>query len=461
MIDFFLLYIPAFLLAIFILVSVHEYGHFWVARKLGIKVLRFSIGFGRVLWRKTGADGTEYVLSAIPLGGYVKMLDGREDDLDPAEAHRAFNNKPVLSRIAVLVAGPGFNFAFAIFACWLMFVLGIPGVKPILGDIQTDSPAARAGLQAEDRILRVGDRDVETWDGAYLELLNELLDDGRIPLLVESPDGRQKRAEIVVEGNLAKLTEPNALFPGLGVSAFRPDWPAAIGEMAPGLAADKSGLESGDLVVSADGVAIEGWRQWVDFVRARPDQTVNIEVDRGGSRILLDLNIGNKVTDDGSRVGLIGAGPQQPDFSEYRAMRRFGLIEAVPASVEEVWRLGKTTVTMFGKMLTGQVSIKNLTGPVRIAEFAGVAAKDGIESFLRFLAYVSLSLGILNLLPIPLLDGGQVVYQVAEAVKGSALSPRTEQLGQMVGIAMLITLMGFAFYNDITHTICRQFPICG
>ena len=448
-----LIALPAFLVAIAVLVAVHEFGHFWVARKLGIKVLRFSIGFGKPLWRKQGNDDTEYVISAIPLGGYVKMLDGRDGDIDPAEAHRAFNRQPIANRIAVLVAGPLFNFIFAVFAYWLMFVVGVPGLKPVVGDVAPESPAAIAGLESEDRILTVGGEHVQNWDGAILGILDELIDDGRIPMRVRSVAGVERDVEIRVTGDLAKLTEPNALFPGLGLDVYRMRLPAVIGDVQTGKAASAAGLQAGDRIVSADDSAMADWSAWVQFIRARPDTTVKLEVDRGGSRIFIDLAIGNSV-DQGKIIGLIGAGPQMPPDSvleEYRAVKRFGPINAVTEAMGETWKMSALTVKMFGKMLAGDVSFKNITGPVRIAEFAGIAASSGIARFLSFLAIVSISLGILNLLPIPMLDGGQIVYQLVEGVKGSPVSPRVELFGQQIGIVLLLTLMGFAFYNDITH----------
>ncbi len=449
--------IPAFILTIGILVSVHEFGHFWVARRLGIKVLRFSIGFGKVLWRKEGKDGVDYVLSAIPLGGYVKMLDSRDCKVSPEESDQAFNHKPIPSRIAVLVAGPLFNFIFAIFAYWLMFVVGVPGLKPYVGNVAPDSPAEVAGLAPKDEIIGVGGQPVTTWDGAIVGLLDELIDDGVIPLRIRKDSGSERDLQLVVTGDVSKLTEPNALFPGLGLDVYRPPWPAVVGSVEPGRAAAAAGMLPGDRVISAEGQTIEDWNLWVEFVRARPGVDVSVEVDRGGSRILLDMTIGQTQDDAGKIMGLIGArvAPPGASFDQYRATRRHGPVDALPAAVGELWKMSTLTVKMFGKMLAGEVSIKNLTGPVRIAEYAGVAVSSGMARYMNFLAIISISLGILNLLPIPMLDGGQVVYQIAEGIKGSPLSQKAEMLGQQVGIVLLLTLMGFAFYNDITHILLR------
>ena len=449
--------IPAFILTIGILVSVHEFGHFWVARRLGIKVLRFSIGFGKVLWRKRGQDGVEYVLSAIPLGGYVKMLDSRDCEVLPEENGQAFNHKPIPSRIAVLVAGPLFNFIFAIFAYWLMFIVGVPGLKPYVGDIEPGSPSAIAGLEAKDQIIQVGDEAVATWDDAIIGLLDEMIDDGVIPLRVRKESGSERDVSIVVTGDIAKLTEPNALFPGLGMDVYRPPWPAVVGSVQPGRAAEAAGIQAGDRILAAEGQPIEDWNEWVDFVRARPGAQVSVKVDRADRGILLDMTIGQTQTEKGETIGLIGAlvAPPGASFDRYRATLSYGAADALPAAFGELWKMSTLTVKMFGKMLAGEVSLKNLTGPVRIAEYAGVAVSSGMARYLKFLAIISISLGILNLLPIPMLDGGQVVYQVAEGIKGSPLSQRAEILGQQVGIVLLLTLMGFAFYNDITHIFLR------
>ena len=442
----------AFIVAIAVLVAVHEFGHFWVARRLGIKVLRFSIGFGRPLWRRTGADGTEYWVSAIPLGGYVKMLDEREGDVAPEDLPRCFNRQPPSRRIAVLFAGPAFNFLFAIVAYWAMFVAGVPAMKPLVGAIEPGSPAAAAGLQAGDRILAVGDTPTATMMDAQLELLRAMVPGGRATLEVEGEDGNRRLARLVYDGDTHALTEPGAMFPGLGIGLWRPRFPAVIGQLLPEGTAAAAGLVPGDRLLSVNGRPLADWADWVDYVRARPGETVRLELERDGREQSVELFIG-AADEDGERVGRIGAAVQvTPEmWDPVRTEQRFGPVGAVREAVTETWRMSALTVTLMGRMIVGQVSVKNISGPINIAQTAGFTAAAGAVAFLSFLAIVSISLGIINLLPIPLLDGGQIIYQFVEMAKGSPVSDRAQIIGQQVGILLLLMLMSFAFYNDIVR----------
>jgi regulator of sigma E protease len=442
----------AFIVAIGVLVAVHEFGHFWVARRLGIKVLRFSIGFGRPLWSRVGADGTEYWVSAIPLGGYVKMLDEREGDVPAEDLPRCFNSQPPSRRIAVLFAGPAFNFLFAIVAYWTMFVVGVPAMKPLIGAIEPESAAAIAELQAGDRIVSVEGTRTDTMMAAQLELLKSMVPGGRATLEVEGADGSRRVARIEYEGDTHGLTEPGAMFPGLGIGLWRPEIPAVIGELVPEGTAAASGLAPGDRVLSVDGAPVVDWNALVAMIRARPGETVQLAVQRDGAPHSIELFIG-AADDQGERVGRIGAGPQvAPElWDPVRTEQRFGPFSAVGQAVSETWRMSALTVTMMGRMIVGQVSVKNISGPINIAQAAGFTAAAGLTAFLSFLAIVSISLGIINLLPIPLLDGGQIVYQCVEIAKGSPVSERVQVVGQQVGILLLLLLMTFAFYNDIVR----------
>ncbi len=443
--------IVAFIFAIGVLVAVHEFGHFWVARRLGIKVLRFSIGFGSPLWRRVaGRDQVEYVIATIPLGGYVKLLDEREAPVPPSEQHRAFNRAPVRNRIAVLVAGPAFNFLFAIFAYWLVFTMGVPGLRPVIGDVAPSSFAAEADLRSQDEILSVGGESVQTWEQTVLALLEEMLDDGKIPLTVRGASGVQRQVEIDVQGEASRLTEPGELLTGLGFEPWRP--PAVLGEIVPGEAAERAGLKSGDRILSANGEIIRHWEHWRAFVAARPGETIRLEIERAGRLLSVEVELGVLEADTGT-IGRIGAGGQVPEALVERmsAEQRFGPIAALTAAVAKTADMSALTLQMLWKMIIGEVSVKNISGPINIAEYAGYTASAGLVTFLGFLAIVSISLGILNLLPIPMLDGGQVVYQVAELVKGSPVSERTQIIGQQIGIVVLLGLMTFAFYNDIVR----------
>jgi regulator of sigma E protease len=442
----------AFIVAIGVLVAVHEYGHFWVARRLGIRVLRFSIGFGRPLWSRVAADGTEYWISAIPLGGYVKLLDEREGPVAPEELSHCFNRQSPWRRIAVLMAGPAFNFLFALLAYWLMFVVGVPAMKPLLGAIEPGSPAAVAGLRSGDLVVAVERAPTRTMMDAQLRLLTAIVPGGRATLELESPDGARRTATLEVRGDTHALTEPGALFPGLGISMWRPVIPPVIGELLAEGTAANSGLRSGDRVLSADGQPMQDWSAWVEFIRARPGETVLLEIERDGARQELELFVG-AADEAGQQVGRIGATPQvAPElWDPVRTEQRHGPLAAIPASVSETWRMSALTVTMMARMVMGQVSVKNVSGPINIAQAAGFTAAAGLIAFLSFLAIVSISLGIINLLPIPLLDGGQIVYQVVELAKGSPVSERAQMVGQQVGILLLLLLMSFAFYNDIVR----------
>ena len=468
-----ILAIAAFIVTIGILVSFHEYGHFAVARALGFKVLRFSVGFGKPLYRWRGrapsaaaAAGTpapaptEYWISSIPLGGYVKLLDEREGPVPAAERHMAFTRRPIPHRIAVLAAGPGFNFVFAIMAYWLMFVTGVPSLKAFVGDIAPGSTAQQAGLAEYDEILAVGGRSTPTWEAATLAILDELLSDGLIDMTVEGVDGRARRVELDVRGREAELTEPDSLWEGLGFSPGA--LPPVIGEVTPGGPAERAGFVRGDRLLSADGESIDNWGTWVEFIRARPDTTVSVIVQRDGRERFVTLQIGSVlVQSDGQEPGAVPeAGGQEREMraigrigagADLYVEQRYGALESIPRGIAKTWEMSALTLRMLGRMVVGDVSVRNISGPLTIAAFAGDSARAGLTAILSFLAIVSISLGILNLLPVPLLDGGQIVYQVVEWVKGSPMSERALLVGQQVGLVMLFVLMSFAFYNDFAR----------
>jgi len=435
-----------FIVAISVLVAAHEFGHFIAARKLGFKVLRFSIGFGRPLlsWRGGPPDHIQYWISMIPLGGYVKMLDEHEGPVAAEERHRAFHQRPVWQRVVVLLAGPAFNFLFAILAYWLMFVSGVMDLRPFITGVDEGSVAARAELKAGDLIIAIGGRETATSESATLRLLDEILDDGRIELTVREPGGATRAVELDVRGRAEELTEPAVLFEGLG---FRLGDPALAGKIEDGKPADRAGLRQGDLILSANGQPFERWTQWRQFLRSKPGETLEIVVLRGGSELTLHATL-DSVTEGGNTVGYIGV-----NGVDFVGEQRYGLLEAFPRAVDETWGMMKFTVSIVTHMVMGQVSLKNMSGPLSIADLAGDAAAAGLAYFLKVLAAVSISLGILNLLPIPLLDGGQIVYQIAEKIKGAPLSERAMILGQQIGIFFVIALTGFAFYNDIVRLL--------
>jgi regulator of sigma E protease len=445
--------LAAFIVAISILVAVHEYGHFIVGRWCGIKVLRFSIGFGKPLWTRVGKkDNTEFCISAIPLGGYVKFLGERsdsDDPVDPADEGRAFNQRPVWMRIAVLLAGPFFNFLFAFFAYWMIFVNGVPTMKPAVGEVEDSSYAAVAGLQYGDRILRVGETEAGDWETALVSMLDEMISDGRVTLQLESESGRLRTATIDVGEDATRLTEPGVLFDGLGFQPWQP--PAVVSELTDDGAAKKAGILAGDRLTSIDGESVANFNDLQRIVSARPDENVAIELIRQERTLTIDVTLGSREV-DGRTAGLLGvAGGGVPE--EFWYVRQYGPLDSIPQSVQRTWAGMGFTVRMIGRMVTGDVSIKNISGPINIAQFAGSSASAGFNSFMRFLALVSISLGVLNLFPVPVLDGGQIVYQSIEGLKGSPLSDKAQMIGQQLGIVALLLLMSFAFYNDIARII--------
>lgn len=442
-----------FIVAISVLVAIHEYGHYIVGRWCGMKVLRFSIGFGKPLWTwRGGSDNTEYCLSSIPLGGYVKFLDEREGPIDPEDRGRAFTDKPVPARIAVLLAGPAFNFIFAILAYFVLFSYGIPTVKPQVGAVTPNSYAADAGLRYGDRIIQVGQRDTVDWESTLVGIMETMVADGRIELRVEGDDGRQRTAVMNVGDDASRLTEPGQLFEGLGFQPWQP--PAIVGEIVPGGAAEAAGLRSGDTIVEIDGAPIGSFNDLSRVVGDRPGQAVSVVVERDGRTESFEATLGT-VESDGVRRGQLGVGLSR-DVSDYWYLRQYAPVDAAGEAVAQTWVSTAFTVNMFVRMLTGEVSIKNISGPINIAQYAGSSASAGFEQFIRFLALVSISLGVINLMPVPVLDGGQIVYQSIEGIKGSPLSIRSQVVGQQVGILALLLLMSFAFYNDIARILVER-----
>ncbi len=440
----------AFIAAISILVAVHEYGHYIVGRLAGMKVLRFSIGFGRPIWMWiAGKDKTEYCVSAIPLGGYVRFLDSREGPVDPEDEGRAFNHRPISARIVVLLAGPAFNFLFAIFAYWALLAGGVTLLVPAVGTVEPDSYAEEAGLRFGDKIVAVGNTETADWESTLVAILGEMVSDGRVPLTLEGDAGRQRIAVIDVGDDKTRLTEPGVLFDGLGFEPWQP--PAVVGELADGGAAEAAGLAVGDRITSIDNEPIRNFNDLRAVVGARANRQVTVEYVRDGRSVSVNAVLGEQDV-DGEKRGLLGIALSE-SIGEYYQRRTFTPLESLAEAASKTWTSTLFTVQMLSRMVTGDVSIKNISGPINIAQFAGDSAQRGIRSFLGFLAIVSISLGVLNLLPIPVLDGGQIVYQVVEMIKGSPMTERAQILGQQAGILALLLLMSFAFYNDIARIL--------
>ncbi|MGB5258259.1 MAG: RIP metalloprotease RseP, partial [Woeseiaceae bacterium] len=410
-----LISILAFIAAISVLVAVHEFGHYIVGRWAGMKVLRFSIGFGKPIWMRTsGPDQTEYCVSAIPLGGYVRFLDSREGPIDPEDEGRAFNHRPIPARIAVLLAGPAFNFAFAILAYWVLLSGGVMMLKPAVGDVTPDSYADKAGLAFGDKIVAVGDVATSDWESTLVQILENMTIDGKVPLTLESESGRVRDTVIEVGADRTRLTEPGLLFEGLGFEVWQP--PAEVGSLSPDGAAEAAGLRIGDRVVAVDGVRTKTFSDLVAVVGPLANERVTVEYVRDGRTASVDVRLGAHEV-DGEQRGLLGISLPQTS-SDYYVRRSYSPLESLNEAAKKTWSSTLFTVRMLSRMVTGDVSIKNISGPINIGQIAGESAQRGASYFLSFLAVVSISLGVLNLLPIPVLDGGQIVYQLVEMVKG-------------------------------------------
>jgi len=442
----------AFIVAIGVLVTVHEFGHFWVARRLGVKVLRFSVGFGQPLWKRTfGADATELVVAAIPLGGYVKMLDEREGEVPAAELPRAFNRQPLQTRIAVVAAGPLFNFLFAIVAYWMMFVVGVPGLRPLVGDVIPGSYADMAGIVSGDEIVAVDNVPTPTWEGTVLALLDSsLAESGSVALSGRDPQGAERLLQVQFDTS-SELLQAGGVLENFGLEPWRP--PAVIDRLVAGGAGERAGLLPGDRIIRADEVPVSSWEQWDDYVRDRPEQAIRLQVMRDAREVTLDL-VPDRVTEMDKTIGRIGAYVRLPGDEQRATMRvvvRYGPLQALPEALGKTWSVTTLTLRTLWKMVTGKASVESLSGPISIAQYAGQSAAIGLATFLGFLGIVSVSLGVLNLLPVPVLDGGHLLFYLLELVKGSPVSEAAQLLGQKIGIALLLALMSLAFYNDLVR----------
>ena len=447
-------YLGAFVVALGVLIIVHEFGHYLMARWAGVKVLRFCVGFGKPVYRRRiGADGTEWAIGAFPLGGYVKMLDEREGEVPVAELERAFNRKPVGWRILIVAAGPVANLLFAVLLYWALFIHGVDELRPVLARPPVGTVAATAGIEDGDLVLKVSGVSVTTLQEMRWQLMQRIME--RQPIILEVTTSRKEIFSRGLGTSALDASDLDADFTtSLGLLPYHPRLKPVIGAVAEGSVAEAAGLTSGDEVRAIDGVRIDEWSQLVTAVRAAPNKPLTMTLVRNGTTRNVTM-VPDETGERGARVGRIGIGVR--DDPEARA----GLLvnvrlapgEALGKAALQTWETSLFSLRMIGRMLVGELSWKNISGPVTIADYAGQSARMGISHYLKFLALISISLGVLNLLPVPILDGGHLLYYFIEVIKGGPLSERAMEIGQQIGLALLALLMAFAFYNDFNRLV--------
>ena len=445
----------AFIFVLGVLIAFHEFGHFWVARKMGVKVLRFSVGFGKPLLRyQRNADSPEYVLAALPLGGYVKMLDEREAEVPPAELHRAFNQQNVWKRIAIVAAGPVFNLVLAVVFFSCVFIIGIPSMSPVVAAPAVETIAYKSGLRDKDVVTAVNGQSIDTWSALRLSLIAEAVDGGKIHISVVGEDKQSRELELDL-GAEGLLKEEGDALKRVGLSLWNPSFPAVLGVVSDNMPAQQAGLQRGDEITAFDGVSVVDWAHLVELIQAKPGAVVALEYRShlDGQLNTIELTLAAVATVNNKTIGRIGAGPlvEGDPYANYRTVAEYGPVQALLAGAQKTWDMSVLTLKVMIKLITGQASLKNISGPLSIAQYAGETAEIGLIFLIDFMAVISVSLGVLNLLPIPILDGGHLLFYVVELVKGSAVSERTMLIGQQLGVVLLGLMMCIAFYNDLTR----------
>lgn len=444
--------ILATLVTLGLLVTIHEWGHFWVARRCGVRVLRFSVGFGKPLFLWHDRTGTEYAVAAIPLGGYVRMLDEREGDVPADQRHEAFNNKSLLQRIAIVAAGPAVNLLFAVFAYWLMFMVGISAVKPVIGDLVPGSPAAEAGLEPGYQVMAVDGHQTASWEDVNLQLARWIGEDARLQLDLQHSERTERRSVQVVLREWQVDVEKQSPLNAIGIIPWRPAVPPVIGQLLADGPASQSGIRTGDRVIAINGTDVESWSDLVKHVQGSPEAPLQFSVERNDQVVELTMVPARRELPDGNAIGYIGAGVQAVDWPAHmQHEKQLGPIDGLVAATVKTGQMITLTLDSIWKMIEGVISVKNLSGPITIAKVAGASAASGFEAFVGFLAYLSISLGVLNLLPIPMLDGGHLLYYLVEAVRGKPVTEEVQLWGLKIGMAILFSLMAVAIFNDVAR----------
>ncbi|WP_458376461.1 sigma E protease regulator RseP [Pseudomonas pergaminensis] len=437
------------LVALGVLVTFHEFGHFWVARRCGVKVLRFSVGFGMPLVRWHDRRGTEFVIAAIPLGGYVKMLDEREGEVPADQLDQSFNRKTVRQRIAIVAAGPIANFLLAMVFFWVLAMLGSQQVRPVIGAVESDSIAAKAGLVAGQEIVSIDGEPTTGWGAVNLQLVRRLGESGIVNVVVREQDSTTETPrELALDHWLKGADEPDPI-KSLGIRPWRPALPPVLAELDPKGPAQAAGLKTGDRLLALDGQPLGDWQEVVDLVRVRPDTKIVLKVERDGAQI--DVPVTLSVRGEAKAAGgYLGAGVKGVDWPPSMVREvSYGPLAAIGEGAKRTWTMSVLTLESLKKMLFGELSVKNLSGPITIAKVAGASAQSGVADFLNFLAYLSISLGVLNLLPIPVLDGGHLLFYLVEWARGRPLSDRVQGWGIQIGISLVVGVMLLALVNDL------------
>ncbi|KVX00315.1 sigma E protease regulator RseP [Shewanella frigidimarina] len=455
MIDFFWS-LGSFIVALGILITAHEYGHFWVARRCGVKVERFSIGFGKAIWRKVGKDGTEYVVAMIPLGGYVKMLDERVEDVPEHLLNQAFNRKTVWQRIAIVSAGPIANFIFAIAALYVMYLIGTPSIKPVIDSTKLNSPASVIQLVEPQQIIAVAGQPVRTWEEVNLALVGHIGDDSIELSLAPLPElsGMDMPVRTVKLDTRNWVFDPEKESPitALGLGIFRPGIDPTIAAVVKDSAAERAGIKIGDKLVNINGTQYSDWNAFVDVVQSSANKKINMTLMRQDKLINVDVVPKAQQNSDGRTIGIVGISPTQAQWPDnMRFELEYGIVDSVIAATDKTWQLVVVSFKMIGKLFTGDVSVKNLSGPISIAQGAGASASYGLVYFLGFIALISVNLGIINLMPLPVLDGGHLLYYFIEVITGKPVPEKVQEIGFRFGAAMLLMLMGVALFNDFAR----------
>ncbi|GAA0784242.1 MULTISPECIES: sigma E protease regulator RseP [Pseudomonadati] len=452
----FLWNLGSFIVALGILITVHEYGHFWVARKCGVKVEKFSIGFGKAIWRKVGQDGTEYVVAMIPLGGFVKMLDERVEDVPADMLDQAFNRKTVWQRIAIVAAGPLANFIFAIVALYAMYLIGVPSIKPVIDSTKINSPAAVIQLSEPQQILAISGQDVRNWEEVNLALVGHIGSDSVDVTL--APLSRIEGVD--VSGQTYQLDTRNWKFDpekespitALGLGIFRPGINPVIAAISENSSAQMAGLMIGDKIISINQQQYKDWNSFVDVVQTSANKTLTLVIERAGQQLPFEVVPQAQTNDNGDIIGIVGISPTAAQWPEnMRFDLEYGMIDSVSAAVDKTWQLVVVSFKMIGKLFTGDVSVKNLSGPISIAQGAGASANYGLVYFLGFIALISVNLGIINLMPLPVLDGGHLLYYFIEVITGKPVPEKVQEIGFRFGAALLLMLMSVALFNDFAR----------